>query len=67
MVECLAWAKCPACKGSGSHMHICSACKGTGIIITNDDDGNEIAKTCTIAIGAGLDDTCETCGGTGEV
>jgi len=67
MEECLARAKCPTCGGSGIHTHTCRNCNGTGIIITNDDDGNEIAETCGTCDGAGLDDICETCGGTGEV
>jgi DnaJ-class molecular chaperone len=60
-------ATCPTCKGSGVYSHTCAKCKGTGEILTHDEDGNEIAVTCWQCDGAGIDDTCPTCGGTGEV
>lgn len=67
MAECLARAKCSTCSGSGKHTHTCSSCNGTGEDITYDVEGNEIAVTCRNCDGAGLDDTCPTCGGTGSI
>ncbi len=67
MVTCPTRATCPTCEGSGDYAHTCSPCKGTGEIITNDVDGNEIAVTCETCGGTGIDYTCPTCGRTGEI
>ena len=60
-------AKCPTCKGTGIQPHDCELCLGTGEILTNDEDGNEIVIDCPRCGGTGINDTCPRCGGTGEI